>query len=122
MKTESELKSSNRYLQLLDNLSSGDFQTREDAIKELAKDPDKEKAVNFLIYYIREHPRWEVRIAAARALGEIGAQEAGRDLAALYTEAVQTHDPKVTSNLMWITHALNNLGWQMTYDGWQKRR
>lgn len=115
-----ELSSGERWLQLVGDIASGDYEARDNAVEELGRDPDKKRAVNFLVNYVREHPRWEVRVAAARALGEIGDQSAAQDLVALYTEAVGTHDYSVSSQLPFIVGALDQLGWRPGPGGWRR--
>ncbi len=114
--------SSEQMLQLVDDITSGDFNVRLKAAEALGRHPEKKKAVNYLILYVREHPRWEVRISAAHALGEIGDQSAAQDLVALYTEAVGTHAHEVTSQLPWIVGALDKLGWKPGPGGWRPGR
>lgn len=114
--------SSEQLLQLVDDITSGDFNVRFKAAEALGRHPEKKKAVNYLILYVREHPRWEVRISAAYALGEIGDQSAAQDLVALYTEAVGTHAHEVTSQLPWIVGALDKLGWKPGPGGWRPGR
>ena len=114
--------SSEELLQLVDGITSADFAARLKAAEALGKHPQKKKAVSFLVVYVREHPRWEVRISAAHALGEIGDPSAAQDLVALYTEAVGTHAYEVTSKLPWIVGALDKLGWRPGPGGWRPGR
>ena len=120
-KPAQKLKAGSReeLLQLVDDITSADFNVRLKAVKALGKHPERKKAVNYLVLYVRQHPRWEVRISAAHALGEIGDPSAAPSLAALYTEAVGTHAYEVTSNLPWIVGALGKLGWKMGPGGWR---
>jgi HEAT repeat protein len=114
--------SSEPLLQLVDDITSADINVRLKAAEALGSHPEKKKAVNYLILYVRQHPRWEVRISAAHALGEIGDQSAAQDLVALYTEAVGTHAHEVTSQLPWIVGALDKLGWKPGPGGWRPGR